>query len=75
MKKRHGVLLLLVALAVITFLDRIAIAVAGPRIQRELDISPERWGWILGAFVRKICRCGLPFAVEHPKNPLVKSMS
>lgn len=51
MRKRHGVLLLLVALAVITFLDRIAIAVAGPRIQAELHIPPERWGWILGAFV------------------------
>jgi MFS family permease len=41
----------LVLLAVITFLDRIAIASAGPRIQAELHISPELWGWILGAFV------------------------
>jgi MFS family permease len=40
-----------VLLAVITFLDRIAIASAGPRIQAELRISPELWGWILGAFV------------------------
>src|SRR5205085_6125540 len=38
-------------LAIITFLDRIAIASAGPRIQSELGISPELWGWILGAFV------------------------
>lgn len=51
MKKRRVILLLLVALAIITFLDRISIAVAGPRIQDELHISPERWGWILGAFV------------------------
>jgi ACS family glucarate transporter-like MFS transporter len=51
MKKRHVTLLLLVALAIITFLDRISIAVAGPRIQEELHIPPERWGWILGAFV------------------------
>ena len=51
MKKRNTTLLLLVALAIITFLDRISIAVAGPRIQEELHISPERWGWILGAFV------------------------
>ncbi len=51
MKKRHGVLLFLVVLAVITFLDRISIAVAGPRIQQELHIPPERWGWIIGAFV------------------------
>jgi len=49
--KRYGVLLLLVSLAIITFLDRISISVAAPRIQQELDISPERWGWVLGAFV------------------------
>src|SRR5579859_2928702 len=51
MKKRNVTLLLLIALAIITFLDRISIAVAGPRIQEELGIAPERWGWILGAFV------------------------
>ncbi len=51
MKRRRIVLLLLIALAIITFLDRISIAVAGPRIQDELNIPPERWGWILGAFV------------------------
>ncbi len=51
MKKRYGVLWLLVALAIITFLDRISISVAGPRIQQELGISPARWGWILGAFI------------------------
>ncbi|HEV2445293.1 MAG TPA: MFS transporter [Candidatus Sulfopaludibacter sp.] len=50
MKKRHGVLGFLVSLSVITFLDRLAIAVAGPRIQDELRIPPEKWGWVLGAF-------------------------
>lgn len=35
----------------ITFLDRLCIAVAGPRIQAELGITPEQWGWVLGAFV------------------------
>jgi MFS family permease len=50
LKKRHGVLGFLVALSVITFLDRLAIAVAGPRIQDDLHITPERWGWVLGAF-------------------------
>jgi MFS transporter, ACS family, glucarate transporter len=49
--KRYRVLSLLVALAIITFLDRIAIASAGPRIQEELGIPPDLWGWILGAFV------------------------
>jgi ACS family glucarate transporter-like MFS transporter len=48
---RYRVLFLLVALAIITFLDRIAISSAGPRIQEELGIPPDLWGWILGAFV------------------------
>ncbi|MFZ0591460.1 MAG: MFS transporter, partial [Bryobacteraceae bacterium] len=51
LSNRHGVLSLLVALAIITFLDRIAIASAAPRIQEDLHIPPEMWGWILGAFV------------------------
>ncbi len=51
MKKRHSVLLLLSSLAVITFLDRIAISVAGPRIQNDLHITPDRWGLVIGAFV------------------------
>ena len=48
---RRRVLPLLIALVIITFLDRISIAVAGPRIQQELHITPQRWGWVLGAFV------------------------
>jgi hypothetical protein len=51
MRNRHVTLVLMVALAIVTFLDRIAIAVASPRMQAELHIPPERWGWVLGAFV------------------------
>jgi MFS family permease len=50
-KQRHLVLALLSSLSVILFLDRICIAVAGPRMQDELGIPPERWGWVLGAFM------------------------
>lgn len=50
-QSRRFLLTLLVLLSVITFLDRLCIAVAGPRIQEELSISPEQWGWVLGAFV------------------------
>jgi MFS transporter, ACS family, glucarate transporter len=50
-KQRHILLLLLTSLSTITFLDRLCIAVAGPHIQDELGISPERWGWVLGAFI------------------------
>jgi MFS family permease len=50
-KQRHLVLALLSTLSVILFLDRICIAVAGPRMQDELGIPPDRWGWVLGAFM------------------------
>lgn len=50
-RSRRILLTLLVLLSVITFLDRLCIAVAGPRIQEELGITPEQWGWVLGAFV------------------------
>ncbi|HEY3456267.1 MAG TPA: MFS transporter [Bryobacteraceae bacterium] len=51
MRNRNGVLSLLCALAIITFLDRLCISVAGPRMQAALHLSPIQWGWILGAFV------------------------
>ncbi len=51
MKQRHILLVLLASLALITFLDRLCIAVAGPRMQDELGIPPDLWGWVLGAFI------------------------
>jgi MFS family permease len=51
MPRRHIILALLVALSVITFLDRLCISVAGPRMQAELGIPPERWGIVLSSFV------------------------
>jgi MFS family permease len=37
-------------LAIITYLDRVAVSVAGPRIQEDLNLSPEMWGWVVGIF-------------------------
>ncbi len=37
-------------LSVITYLDRVCIAVAGPRMQDALNISPEAWGWVTSVF-------------------------
>jgi ACS family glucarate transporter-like MFS transporter len=51
MRQRTIVLVYLVTLSVLTFLDRLCIAVAGPRIQEDLGLTPEQWGWVLGAFV------------------------
>jgi MFS family permease len=50
MNHRWVVLGLLVLLSVITYLDRVCIAVAGPRMQAELGLSPRDWGWVLGVF-------------------------
>ncbi len=51
MKKRHGVLALLGAVSVITFIDRLAIAVAGPGLQRDVHLTPVEWGWVLSSYV------------------------
>ena len=41
---------LLCLLLLITYLDRVCISVAGPRIQDALHIGPFQWGWVIGAF-------------------------
>lgn len=51
MKKRHAVVGLLGVLSIVMFLDRMAIAVTGPSIQKQLAITPDEWGWVLGSYV------------------------
>jgi MFS family permease len=50
MKYQYRVLGMLSLLSVITYLDRVCIAVAGPRMQDALHISPEAWGWVTSVF-------------------------
>lgn len=50
MKYRYRVLALLFVLSIITFLDRVCLSVAGPRMQADLNISPEMWGWVVAVF-------------------------
>ena len=47
---RHRVLVLLSVLLVITYLDRVCLAIAGPRMQEALNISPVAWGWVTAMF-------------------------
>ena len=35
---------------VITYLDRVCISVAGPRMQEALHLGPIEWGWVTGIF-------------------------
>jgi MFS family permease len=44
------VVALLVLLFGITYLDRVCISVAGPRMQEDLHIGPVGWGWVTGVF-------------------------
>jgi ACS family glucarate transporter-like MFS transporter len=44
MKHRYRVLGLLILLFAITYLDRVCISVAGPRVQEDLHIDPCRLG-------------------------------
>jgi ACS family glucarate transporter-like MFS transporter len=49
-KYRHRVLASLASLAVLTYLDRVCISVAGPRMQNDLHLSAQDWGGVTGAF-------------------------
>ena len=59
-KAGHNVVVLLVLLFGITYLDRICISVAGPRIQEELHIGPVGWGWVTGVFTISYCLFEIP---------------
>ncbi len=50
MRYRHRVLGMLFLLSIITYIDRVCISVAGPRMQADLGITPEQWGWVVGLF-------------------------
>jgi MFS family permease len=50
LRYRNRVLSGLFLLSVITYLDRVCIAVASKPIQDELHLSPSQWGWVLGIF-------------------------
>ncbi|MEB2360849.1 MAG: MFS transporter [Bryobacterales bacterium] len=50
MPHRYRVLIFLFFLVFIMYLDRLCIAVAGPRMQQDLALGPREWGWVMGAF-------------------------
>jgi MFS transporter, ACS family, glucarate transporter len=62
-KHRYQVLGLLVLLFTITYLDRVCISVAGPRMQEDLHIDPIGWGWVTGVFTLAYCLFEIPTGV------------
>src|SRR5712675_2527045 len=59
-KNRYRVMGLLVLLFAITYLDRVCISVAGPRMQEDLHIDPVGWGWVTGIFTLSYCLFEIP---------------
>ncbi len=51
---------LLVLLFAITYLDRVCISVAGPRMQQDLRIDPVGWGWVTAMFTLSYCLFEIP---------------
>jgi MFS family permease len=49
-RARYGVLGLVFAAAVITYLDRVCISVAAPAIQRDLGLTQLQFSWVFTAF-------------------------
>ena len=60
MKYRHRVLGLLILLFAITYIDRVCISVAGPRMQEDLGIDPVGWGWVTAMFTLSYCLFEIP---------------
>jgi len=57
---RHRVSGLLILLFAITYIDRVCISVAGPRIQEDLHVDPARWGWVTAMFALAYCLFEIP---------------
>jgi ACS family glucarate transporter-like MFS transporter len=60
MTDRRRVTGLLILLFAITYIDRVCISVAGPRIQEDLGIDPVRWGWVTAMFTLSYCVFEIP---------------
>ena len=62
MKTRYKVLAFLFLISAISYLDRVCISVAGPRMQADLNLAPDQWGWVMGAFVLTYALLAVPSA-------------
>lgn len=51
---------LLCLLGLITYLDRVCISVAGPRMQAALHIGASGWGWVVGMFALSYAAFEIP---------------
>jgi len=62
-RHRHRVLGFLILLFAITYIDRVCISVAGPRMQEDLGIDPIGWGWVTAMFTLSYSLFEIPTGV------------
>ena len=67
-RRRYWVVGLLGVVSVITFLDRMAIAVVGPLVQQDLKLTPQAWSWVLNAYVLAYGLFEIPSGAWGDKN-------
>jgi MFS transporter, ACS family, glucarate transporter len=48
---RYWVVVFAVTLAIITYIDRVALSQAAPRISKDLNLSKEQMGWVFFGFI------------------------
>ena len=64
---RYRVLILLFFLILVTYLDRVCIALVGVRIKTEFGLSNSQFGWVLGAFALAYALFEIPSGVLGDK--------
>ncbi len=68
MKYRYRALGFLFLLSIITYVDRVCINLLGKDMQKDLGITPEYWGWILGAFALSYAVFEIPTGAMADKS-------
>jgi sugar phosphate permease len=64
---RYRVLIFLFFLILITYLDRICIALVGVRIKEEFKLSNEQFGWVLASFILAYALFEIPAGVQSDR--------
>src|SRR5882724_4645927 len=59
-KVRYWVVVFAVTLAIITYIDRVALSQAEQRITKDLGLSKEQMGWVFGGFLFAYSLCEIP---------------
>ncbi len=66
-KVRYWVVVFAVALAIITYIDRVALSQAAPRISKELGLSKQQMGWVFFGFISAYALFEIPSGVMGDK--------